>query len=177
MSAIYFCSLRFEKQVSCIKLDLFSQHLYLGTSISKKMDIKKVCQVCFSRANQNRFHSQHYGAICCNNCRSFFRRTIQLHGTENMSSIYSCDSNTEGQDCDMKEYGKNHRCAKCRLSKCTEVGMNPNKVITDPAFRQKFRGKNTSLLKLHNVIILCSFFSESYASILMKLCMKLGQWA
>ena len=109
------------------------------------MDInpRKICQVCNTKANQYRNHSQHYGAICCNNCRSFFRRTIQLHGSENLSTIYKCDSKIEGQECDMKEFGKNHRCAKCRLMKCTQVGMDPLKVITDPAFRNRFKSKNS----------------------------------
>ena len=111
------------------------------------MDInpRKRCPVCYVKANQYRSHSQHYGAICCNNCRAFFRRTIQLHGAENLSTIYNCDSKNGGQECDMKEYGKNHRCAKCRLMKCTRVGMNPQKVIIDPAFRNKFKGKNSIL--------------------------------
>ena len=104
---------------------------------------RKICQVCNTKANQYHNHSQHYGAICCNNCRSFFRRNIQLHGAENVSTIYSCDSKIEGQECDMKEFGKNHRCGKCRLMKCTKVGMDPLKVITDPAFRNKFKGKNS----------------------------------
>ena len=145
MGLIHCCSLRLKNKSlasncysSVYKYNLVHQFL-------KRMDInpKKLCQVCGCVANQNRIHSQHYGAICCNNCRSFFRRTMQLHGTENMSTIYSCDSKTKGQNCDMKEFGKKHRCAKCRLLKCIEVGMNPNRVITDPAFRDKFKGKNT----------------------------------
>ena len=100
------------------------------------------CIVCNKKAHGNKYHSQHYGAICCHNCRSFFRKTIQTHGQRHWETFYTCDSNTEGQRCDMKEYRRNHRCAKCRLAKCIEVGMDPLKVIIDPEFRQRFKGKN-----------------------------------
>ena len=43
----------------------------------------------------------------------------------------------------MKEYGRNHRCAKCRLAKCIDVGMDPLKVIIDPEFHQRFKGKDS----------------------------------
>ena len=66
-----------------------------------------------------------------------------MHGQQNWETFYRCDSNIEGQQCDMKEYGRNHRCAKCRLAKCIDVGMDPLKVIIDPAFRNKFKGKNS----------------------------------
>ena len=104
---------------------------------------RKTCIVCYDEASKNKSHGQHYGAVCCHNCRSFFRRTIQTHGQKNWETFYKCDSNTEGQRCDMKEYGRNHRCAKCRLAKCIDVGMYPLKVIIDPEFRQRFKGKDS----------------------------------
>ena len=114
------------------------------SEISKRMDFnpRKTCIVCYDEAKGNKSHGEHYGAVCCHNCRSFFRRTIQTHGQKNWETFYKCDSNTEGQRCDMKEYGRNHRCAKCRLAKCIQVGMDPLKVIIDPEFRQRFKGKN-----------------------------------
>ena len=113
--------------------------------ISKRMDFnpRKTCTVCYDEAKGNKSHGEHYGAVCCHNCRSFFRRTIQTHGQKNWETFYKCDSNnTEGQRCDMKEYGRNHRCAKCRLAKCIDIGMDPLKVIIDPEFRQRFKGED-----------------------------------
>ena len=104
---------------------------------------RKTCSVCYAKAHENKYHGEHYGAICCHKCRLFFGRTVQKFGQENLKTSYACDSNSKWQKCDMKEYGRNHRCAKCRLTKCLQIGMDPLKVNINREFRQSSEGRHT----------------------------------
>lgn len=74
----------------------------------KKIQPGELCQVCNEQAT-----GFNYGALTCNPCKSFFRRTV----LEN-NLTQKCD---RGGAC----YGKFiRRCIDCRLAKCELVGMN-----------------------------------------------------
>ncbi|KAI6221487.1 hypothetical protein M3Y99_01542800 [Aphelenchoides fujianensis] len=82
-----------------------------------------LCLVCGSGAKRS-----HYGAIVCNACGSFFRRTIC-----NRRAYYCSKKNcvlTSGMN--NKEDALKRLCKYCRFQKCVEVGM-----IIDSIFRRK----------------------------------------
>ena len=125
-----------------------------------EFDPSKICQICFDEALDGKTHKLHFGALCCNSCKNFFRRTVQLKGRNDLKSSFECVSKVPGQKCNMKDFGMTHRCSKCRLERCLEVGILPEKVLLDPALRTKFTGKSQYLsityIKLNNLIILLS---------------------
>lgn len=59
------------------------------------------------------FEGRHYGAVSCEGCKGFFKRSVRK------SLTYSCRSN---QDCVVNKHHRN-RCQFCRLRKCLEMGM------------------------------------------------------
>ncbi|CAP29727.1 Protein CBG10264 [Caenorhabditis briggsae] len=71
------------------------------------------CVVCGKEAYHNNF-----GALTCDACKMFFRRAILL-GKE-----YSCNP----ADGFLKSTGMHVKCCSCRLKKCLEVGMNPQRL-------------------------------------------------
>ncbi|VDM44364.1 unnamed protein product [Toxocara canis] len=70
--------------------------------------IEGVCQICSFKAT-----GKHYGAISCDGCKGFFRRSVRKRHTYVCRFNHNCDVN------------KNHRnsCRSCRLRKCIEAGM------------------------------------------------------
>lgn len=59
------------------------------------------------------FLGRHYGAISCEGCKGFFKRSIRkMLG-------YSCRGN---KDCEVTKHHRN-RCQYCRLQKCLTMGM------------------------------------------------------
>ena len=40
----------------------------------------------------------------------------------------------------MREFGTRHKCSKCRLERCLEIGLNPDKVVLDEETRRKYTG-------------------------------------
>lgn len=75
---------------------LLTSHLYNACNVS--------LNVCLGR---------HYGAVSCEGCKGFFKRSVRK------SLTYSCRSN---QDCVVNKHHRN-RCQFCRLRKCLEMGM------------------------------------------------------
>ncbi|XP_071961644.1 orphan steroid hormone receptor 2-like isoform X1 [Antedon mediterranea] len=69
------------------------------------------CVVCGDRAS-----GRHYGAISCEGCKGFFKRSIRK------SLGYTCRSN---KDCPINKHHRN-RCQYCRLQKCLTMGMKPD---------------------------------------------------
>ena len=71
------------------------------------------CAVCGEEAPLNGPYRRHYGVICCEACKCFFRRTVQ------MSKQYECKLTG---NCAV---GKNvrHWCQACRFQKCLRSGM------------------------------------------------------
>ncbi|VDM91476.1 unnamed protein product [Litomosoides sigmodontis] len=72
-----------------------------------------LCVVCGDKASGN-----HYKALTCEGCKSFFRRSIQK------KESYVCHRNG---NCSITPNTRS-KCQKCRLAKCLEMGMDPNSV-------------------------------------------------
>ncbi|XP_052822688.1 orphan steroid hormone receptor 2 isoform X2 [Octopus bimaculoides] len=68
----------------------------------------KPCIVCGDKAS-----GRHYGAISCEGCKGFFKRSIRKQ------LGYACRGN---KDCPVTKMHRN-RCQFCRLQKCLAVGM------------------------------------------------------
>lgn len=91
----------------------------------RKMDIKmemekkqtfELCVVCGDKAS-----GRHYGAISCEGCKGFFKRSIRkMLG-------YTCRGN---KDCEVTKHHRN-RCQYCRLQKCLNMGMRSDSVQSE----------------------------------------------
>lgn len=68
----------------------------------------ELCVVCGDRAS-----GRHYGAISCEGCKGFFKRSIRKQ------LGYQCRGNME---CEVTKHARN-RCQYCRLQKCLARGM------------------------------------------------------
>lgn len=71
------------------------------------------CQICEDKAT-----GKHYGAISCDGCKGFFRRSIRK------SQTYVCRF---GKDCKISKDNRN-QCRFCRLRRCFRVGMKKEAV-------------------------------------------------
>ncbi|XP_061114505.1 nuclear receptor subfamily 2 group C member 2 isoform X2 [Conger conger] len=74
------------------------------------------CVVCGDKAS-----GRHYGAVSCEGCKGFFKRSVRKNLT------YSCRSS---QDCIVNKHHRN-RCQFCRLKKCLEMGMKMESVQSE----------------------------------------------
>ncbi|XP_065127451.1 nuclear receptor subfamily 2 group C member 2 isoform X2 [Paramisgurnus dabryanus] len=74
------------------------------------------CVVCGDKAS-----GRHYGAVSCEGCKGFFKRSVRK------SLTYSCRSS---QDCVVNKHHRN-RCQFCRLKKCLEMGMKMESVQSE----------------------------------------------
>nr|CAD7405938.1 unnamed protein product [Timema cristinae] len=68
----------------------------------------ELCVVCGDRAS-----GRHYGAISCEGCKGFFKRSIRKQ------LGYQCRGN---KNCEVTKHHRN-RCQYCRLQKCLMMGM------------------------------------------------------
>lgn len=73
----------------------------------------ELCVVCGDKAS-----GRHYGAISCEGCKGFFKRSIRK------SLGYTCRGNKE---CQIIKHNRN-RCQYCRLQKCLAMGMKSDSV-------------------------------------------------
>ncbi|XP_018494999.1 hepatocyte nuclear factor 4-gamma-like [Galendromus occidentalis] len=76
----------------------------------------KRCPICDDPAKK-----KHYGVVCCDGCKGFFRRSIRYQRD------FKCPLS---KNCNLKksEAGGKSLCRHCRLRRCLEVGMNPGAV-------------------------------------------------
>ncbi|XP_032349503.1 nuclear receptor subfamily 2 group C member 1 isoform X5 [Camelus ferus] len=96
--------------------DLSAQHLQLLTDSSSEQGPNKVfdlCVVCGDKAS-----GRHYGAVTCEGCKGFFKRSIRKN------LVYSCRGS---KDCIINKHHRN-RCQYCRLQRCIAFGMKQDSV-------------------------------------------------
>ncbi|CAJ0579588.1 unnamed protein product, partial [Mesorhabditis spiculigera] len=79
-------------------------------------DIGELCVVCGDKAS-----GRHYGAVSCEGCKGFFKRSIRKQSSQ---IGYQCRSS---KDCPVTKFHRN-RCQFCRLKKCLAMGMRSESV-------------------------------------------------
>ncbi|XP_017265262.1 nuclear receptor subfamily 2 group C member 2 isoform X2 [Kryptolebias marmoratus] len=100
-----------------ILTDPVSMERLLGQSgdLSRPQPVE-YCVVCGDKAS-----GRHYGAVSCEGCKGFFKRSVRKNLT------YSCRSK---QDCVINKHHRN-RCQFCRLKKCLTMGMKTDSVQSE----------------------------------------------
>ncbi|XP_008412199.1 nuclear receptor subfamily 2 group C member 2 isoform X2 [Poecilia reticulata] len=100
-----------------IVTDPVSMERLLGQSgdLSRSQPVE-YCVVCGDKAS-----GRHYGAVSCEGCKGFFKRSVRKNLT------YSCRSK---QDCVINKHHRN-RCQFCRLRKCLKMGMKTDSVQSE----------------------------------------------
>ncbi|XP_023487125.2 nuclear receptor subfamily 2 group C member 1 isoform X2 [Equus caballus] len=97
--------------------DLSGQHLQLLTDNSSPDQgpnkVFDLCVVCGDKAS-----GRHYGAVTCEGCKGFFKRSIRKN------LVYSCRGS---KDCIINKHHRN-RCQYCRLQRCIAFGMKQDSV-------------------------------------------------
>ncbi|XP_042324228.1 nuclear receptor subfamily 2 group C member 1 isoform X2 [Sceloporus undulatus] len=97
--------------------DISTQHIQILTdSSSTEQTLNKVfdlCVVCGDKAS-----GRHYGAVTCEGCKGFFKRSIRKN------LVYSCRG---ARDCVINKHHRN-RCQYCRLQRCIAFGMKQDSV-------------------------------------------------
>uniref|UniRef100_A0A8C4TAS9 Nuclear receptor subfamily 2, group C, member 2 n=1 Tax=Erpetoichthys calabaricus TaxID=27687 RepID=A0A8C4TAS9_ERPCA len=99
-----------------IVTDAASVERLLGKTEVGRPQPVEYCVVCGDKAS-----GRHYGAVSCEGCKGFFKRSVRKNLT------YSCRSN---QDCIVNKHHRN-RCQFCRLKKCLEMGMKMESVQSE----------------------------------------------
>ena len=79
-----------------------------STGVPNNMMNVELCLVCSDRAS-----GRHYGAISCEGCKGFFKRSIRKQ------LAYQCRGT---MNCEITKHHRN-RCQYCRLQKCLACGM------------------------------------------------------
>ena len=130
--------------------------------INMEINPEITCQICFEKAPPNKPFHRHYGAICCVKCRSFFRRIVQINGVEaDLRNVYQCISRQPNLRCDMQLFGTTHRCLHCRMEKCLEVGLRPDRVLLDKKARRKYTGMESNICSteffLNNDVVIFAY--------------------
>nr|XP_056703070.1 nuclear receptor subfamily 2 group C member 1 isoform X2 [Euleptes europaea] len=97
--------------------DISAQHIQILTdNSSTEQTLNKIfdlCVVCGDKAS-----GRHYGAVTCEGCKGFFKRSIRKN------LVYSCRGT---KDCVINKHHRN-RCQYCRLQKCIAFGMKQDSV-------------------------------------------------
>lgn len=79
-----------------------------ASNVVNNMMSIELCLVCNDRAS-----GRHYGAISCEGCKGFFKRSIRKQ------LAYQCRGT---MNCEITKHHRN-RCQYCRLQKCLACGM------------------------------------------------------
>ncbi|OCT88854.1 nuclear receptor subfamily 2 group C member 1-B isoform X1 [Xenopus laevis] len=98
--------------------DVPAQHIQiLSDTQSLDQNLNKqfveLCVVCGDKAS-----GRHYGAVTCEGCKGFFKRSIRKN------LIYTCRGS---KDCVINKHYRN-RCQYCRLQRCISLGMKQDSV-------------------------------------------------
>ncbi|KAK2832442.1 hypothetical protein Q7C36_015904 [Tachysurus vachellii] len=84
-----------------------------GTEQSSVKPVVEYCVVCGDKAS-----GRHYGAVSCEGCKGFFKRSIRKN------LVYTCRGSGE---CVINKHHRN-RCQYCRLQRCMALGMKQDSV-------------------------------------------------
>uniref|UniRef100_A0A8C7VP19 Nuclear receptor subfamily 2 group C member 1 n=1 Tax=Oncorhynchus mykiss TaxID=8022 RepID=A0A8C7VP19_ONCMY len=96
--------------------DLSSQQIQveaLTCTTNDDLPVVEYCVVCGDRAS-----GRHYGAVSCEGCKGFFKRSIRKN------LVYTCRGSGE---CVINKHHRN-RCQCCRLQRCMFLGMKQDSV-------------------------------------------------
>ncbi|XP_062373506.1 nuclear receptor subfamily 2 group C member 1 isoform X2 [Sardina pilchardus] len=95
--------------------DLAGQQIQFVTDNSEQNSkpVVEYCVVCGDKAT-----GRHYGAVSCEGCKGFFKRSIRKN------LVYSCRGSG---DCVINKHHRN-RCQYCRLQRCISFGMKQDSV-------------------------------------------------
>ena len=77
----------------------------------------KICLVCGDKAK-----SYHFGGLCCESCKAFFRRSMQ---NDSFKSFFCVN----GQSCVVRKDNR-RACQYCRVQKCFSIGMEKGESIS-----------------------------------------------
>uniref|UniRef100_A0A914ENA6 Uncharacterized protein n=1 Tax=Acrobeloides nanus TaxID=290746 RepID=A0A914ENA6_9BILA len=99
-----------------------------------------ICHICQDKATGN-----HYGAISCDGCKGFFRRSIRKDHNYRCRFVNNCNVD------------KSHRnaCRACRLRRCLESGMRESAIQSERDVlgkRQKLDGTDESSRFFDNLV-------------------------
>ncbi|KAL3318273.1 hypothetical protein Ciccas_003069 [Cichlidogyrus casuarinus] len=86
----------------------FASHSLSTNRIVAQSELDETCKICGDKST-----GKHYGAISCDGCKGFFRRSVRR------SHEYQC---RQKKDCPVDKAQRN-QCRYCRLKKCFQVGM------------------------------------------------------
>lgn len=81
----------------------------------------KICLVCGDKAK-----SYHFGGLCCESCKAFFRRSMQ---NDSFKSFFCIN----GQKCVVRKDNR-RSCQYCRIQKCFSIGMEKGCNLTHLLF-------------------------------------------
>ncbi|XP_022527092.2 nuclear receptor subfamily 2 group C member 1 [Astyanax mexicanus] len=84
-----------------------------GPDQSPLKPVVEYCVVCGDKAS-----GRHYGAVSCEGCKGFFKRSIRKN------LVYTCRGSGE---CVINKHHRN-RCQYCRLQRCMALGMKQDSV-------------------------------------------------
>ncbi|XP_070974093.1 nuclear receptor subfamily 2 group C member 1-A-like isoform X6 [Oncorhynchus clarkii lewisi] len=84
-----------------------------GSDQALAKPVVEYCVVCGDRAS-----GRHYGAVSCEGCKGFFKRSIRKN------LVYTCRGSGE---CVINKHHRN-RCQYCRLQRCMFLGMKQDSV-------------------------------------------------
>ncbi|KAM4676280.1 nuclear receptor subfamily 2 group C member 1 [Discoglossus pictus] len=98
-------------EVSAQHIQILSDAQCMDQNLSKP--IVDLCVVCGDKAS-----GRHYGAVTCEGCKGFFKRSIRKN------LVYTCRGS---KDCVINKHYRN-RCQYCRLQRCIALGMKQDSV-------------------------------------------------
>ncbi|KAM4749518.1 nuclear receptor subfamily 2 group C member 1 [Rhinophrynus dorsalis] len=114
--------------------DVSSQHIQILSDpqcVDQNLNkvIADLCVVCGDKAS-----GRHYGAVTCEGCKGFFKRSIRKN------LVYTCRGS---KDCVINKHYRN-RCQYCRLQRCIALGMKQDSVQCERKPIEVSREKSTN---------------------------------
>ncbi|XP_053572868.1 nuclear receptor subfamily 2 group C member 1 isoform X2 [Bombina bombina] len=100
-----------SQDVSAQHIQILSESQCVDPSLNKP--VVDLCVVCGDKAS-----GRHYGAVTCEGCKGFFKRSIRKN------LVYTCRGS---KDCVINKHYRN-RCQYCRLQRCIALGMKQDSV-------------------------------------------------